>query len=139
MKTTHLRATHEALGARFTDFGGWEMPLQYAGVLGEHAAVRETCGAFDVSHLGRFSVQGEGATEVLRRQLCNDIANVAPGRAQYTMALNDSGGIEDDIIVWRFDEDSYWVLPNGANVDEILQRFAADAPGSAPRMKTRQR
>lgn len=128
MKTTHLRATHEALGARFTDFGGWEMPLQYGGVLGEHAAVRETCGAFDVSHLGRFSVQGEGATEVLRRQLCNDITNVAPGRAQYTMALNDSGGIEDDIIVWRFDEDSYWVLPNGANVDEMLHRFAADAP-----------
>jgi len=130
MNTTHIRHAHESLGARFTDFGGWDMPLQYAGVLSEHAAVRESAGAFDVSHLGRFSVDGEGATALLRSQLCNDIAAADPGRAQYTMALNVDGGVEDDIIVWRFDEESYWVLPNGANVDEILARFRNAAPSS---------
>jgi glycine cleavage system T protein (aminomethyltransferase) len=130
MHTTHIRHAHETLGARFTDFGGWDMPLQYSGVLSEHAAVRETAGAFDVSHLGRFSVEGTGATELIRQQLCNDIASIKPGRAQYTMALNDRGGVEDDIIVWRFEEESYWVLPNGANVDEILARFRDAAPST---------
>ncbi len=126
--STPLRSAHEARGARFVDFAGWEMPLQYAGVVAEHMAVRQSAGVFDVSHLGRFRVDGPGATDLVRRQLCNDITRVGPGRAQYTMALNDAGGVEDDIIVWRLDEDSCWVLPNGANFDEIVARFADDAP-----------
>lgn len=128
MPETPLRTVHEQLGARFTSFAGWNMPLQYEGVVAEHTAVRTTAGVFDVSHLGRFRIDGPGATDVLRSQLCNDIAKVAPGRAQYTMALNEDGGVEDDIIVWRLDEDAYWVLPNGANFDEIVGRFAAAAP-----------
>jgi aminomethyltransferase len=123
MPTTPLRDRHVELGARFTDFGGWDMPLQYEGVLAEHAAVRSHAGVFDVTHLGRFVVIGDGATALLRTLLCNDIARVDPGRAQYTMALNDGGGVEDDIIVWRLAEEHYWVLPNGANFHEIVGRF----------------
>lgn len=128
MPETPLRSVHESLGARFTEFSGWEMPLQYEGVVAEHMAVRSGAGVFDVSHLGRFRVSGPGATELIRRQLCNDIASVGAGRAQYTMALNESGGVEDDIIVWRLAEEEYWVLPNGANFDDIVARFESAAP-----------
>ena len=128
MPASPIHSVHAAAGARFTDFGGWEMPVQYTGVLDEHAAVRSNVGVFDVSHLGRFEVKGPGAVDLVRRQLCNDIAKVSPGRAQYTMALNDHGGVEDDIIVWYLDEDRLWVMPNGTNSDEIVARFADDAP-----------
>ena len=128
MPNSAIHAVHEDAGARFTDFGGWTMPLQYTGVLDEHASVREGCGIFDVSHLGRFEVAGPGATDLLRSQLCNDIAKVDPGRAQYTMALNEAGGVEDDIIVWRLEDERFWVMPNGTNSDEIEQRFEAAAP-----------
>jgi aminomethyltransferase len=101
------------------------MPVQYEGVLSEHSAVRNAVGVFDVSHLGRFEVAGPGATELLRTQLCNDIARVEPGRAQYTMALNEHGGVEDDIIVWRLGDERYWVMPNGTNFDDIVARFSS--------------
>jgi aminomethyltransferase len=127
---TPLRSAHEDLGARFTDFGGWEMPLSYEGVIAEHMSVRQTVGVFDVTHLGRFRVTGSGATELVRSQLCNDIAKVGAGRAQYTMALNEAGGVVDDIIVWRFADDEYWIMPNGVNFDELLDRFAGQ-PDSA--------
>ena len=120
MPTSPINELHVQLGARFTDFGGWEMPVQYEGVINEHHAVREAVGVFDVSHLGRFDVAGDGATALVREQLCNDIEKVVPGRAQYTMALNEIGGVVDDIIVWRYTEDGYWVMPNGTNFDEIL-------------------
>ncbi len=127
MPTTPIKASHEALGARFTDFGGWEMPLQYQGVIAEHNAVRSSVGIFDVTHLGRFEVSGPGALDVVRALLCNDISKIAPGRAQYTMALTEEGGVEDDIIVWWISEDRFWVMPNGVNFDEIMARFEATA------------
>lgn len=104
------------------------MPLQYEGVIAEHMAVRSGVGVFDVSHLGRFSVSGAGAVALVRRQLCNDISRIAPGRAQYTMALNPRGGVLDDIIVWWINPDTLWVMPNGVNFDGILDRFRSDAP-----------
>ena len=128
MPTSPLHRVHEQAGARFTDFGGWTMPVQYDSVLAEHEAVRTDVGLFDVSHLGRFEVCGEGSTDLLLSQLCNDITKAAPGRAQYTMALNDQGGIEDDIIVWRLDDEQYWVMPNGTNFDGIIERFKSAAP-----------
>ncbi|MGI9666235.1 MAG: glycine cleavage system aminomethyltransferase GcvT [Acidimicrobiia bacterium] len=128
MPASPIHAVHEDLGARFTDFGGWSMPVQYEGVLDEHRAVRSDVGVFDVSHLGRFEVAGPGSTELLRRQLCNDISTIDPGRAQYTMALNARGGVEDDIIVWRLEHERYWVMPNGTNSTEIENRFISDAP-----------
>lgn len=128
MPQSPLHEDHVRLGARFVDFAGWEMPVQYAGVIAEHEAVRNHVGVFDVSHLGRFSVEGPGSTELLLELLCNNIIHIEPGRAQYTMSLNESGGVLDDIIVWRWDTDRYWVIPNGANDDAIRARFAAAAP-----------
>jgi aminomethyltransferase len=128
MPASPIHAVHDEMGARFTDFGGWTMPLQYTGVIDEHTAVRSSAGVFDVSHLGRFEVTGPAAVDLVRRQLCNDITKVEPGRAQYTMALNDSGGVEDDIIVWWLEPDRLWVMPNGTNSDDILERFRSDAP-----------
>lgn len=125
MPTSPLHVVHESAGARFTDFGGWTMPVRYEGVLAEHGAVRDSVGVFDVSHLGRFQVTGPGSTELLRSQLCNDIARVGRGRAQYTMALNERGGVEDDIIVWRLGDEQFWVMPNGTNFDEIIKRFSS--------------
>jgi aminomethyltransferase len=106
------------------------MPVQYDSVLEEHNAVRTSVGIFDVSHLGRFEVSGSGAFDLLRSQLCNDVARIEPGRAQYTMALNERGGVEDDIIVWWIEDERFWVMPNGTNFDEIVSRFrtAADGP-----------
>jgi aminomethyltransferase len=115
------------------------MPVQYEGVLAEHTATRNDAGLFDVSHLGRFEVAGEGATELLRFQLCNDIALIEPGRAQYTMALNNSGGVEDDIIVWRLDEERFWVMPNGTNFDGIIERFTSAAPSGMEIFDVRER
>ncbi len=106
------------------------MPVQYTSVLEEHASVRDSVGIFDVSHLGRFSVSGKGSLELLRSQLCNDIGKIEAGQAQYTMALNDNGGVEDDIIVWQLEADLYWVMPNGTNFDEIVHRFKAGAPST---------
>lgn len=130
MPTSPIHDTHERAGARFTDFGGWTMPVQYESVLAEHNAVRESVGVFDVSHLGRFEVSGSGSTALLRSQLCNDITKIEPGRAQYTMALNERGGVEDDIIVWWLEDERFWVMPNGTNFDEIAHRFEdAASPG----------
>lgn len=131
MPRSPLHDVHTELGARFVDFGGWEMPVQYSGVLAEHQAVREGVGVFDVSHLGRFLVDGPGAEGLIRWQLCNDIAKAAPGRAQYSMALNDRGGVVDDVIVWRVAADRFWVMPNGTNFDDILERFVADSSRDA--------
>lgn len=129
MPTSPLHSAHEASGTRFTDFGGWTMPVQHDSILEEHEAVRTDVGVFDVSHLGRFEVGGRGSVALLRSQLCNDITKIGPGRAQYTMALNDRGGIEDDIIVWWLDDERFWVMPNGTNFEGIIERFhnAADA------------
>lgn len=124
-----LHDVHQTLGARFTDFGGWEMPLQYEGTLAEHRAVRHAVGVFDVSHLGRFELSGVGALDLLSRLLCNDPARIAPGRAQYTMMLTPAGGVVDDIIVWWLEDQRFIVLPNGANHDTVVRTFA-EAAGS---------
>jgi len=123
-----LHAVHESLGARFTDFSGWEMPLQYRGTLAEHRAVRTACGVFDVSHLGRFRLAGPGAHDLVSRLLCNDIDKIEPGRAQYTMMLTADGGVVDDIIVWWLAETEFLVLPNAGNSDEVLGTFRDQAP-----------
>ncbi len=131
MPTTPIRANHEAQGARFTDFAGWDMPLQYEGVIAEHTAVRSGAGIFDVTHLGRFEVSGPDGLGLLRHMLCNDIGKVEPGRAQYTMALTEDGGVEDDIIIWWVDTDRFWVMPNGVNFSETMDRYAQHAaPGT---------
>lgn len=127
-RTSPLHAANTDLGGRFVDFGGWLMPVQFEGTLTEHAAVRERSGVFDVSHLGRFSASGPGTTALLDRLLCNDLSSVDPGQAQYTMMLTPDGGVIDDIIVWRWAEDDYWVLPNGANHSDVIDAVREAAP-----------
>ena len=126
-----LHGAHERLDARFTDFGGWEMPLQYEGTLAEHRAVRSSCGVFDVSHLGRFELAGVGAFDLLDRLLCNDLRRIGPGRAQYTMMLTPEGGVVDDLIVWWLEDERFVVLPNAANHEAVMAAFADEAPADA--------
>ena len=121
-----LHDLHASLGARFVDFGGWSMPVQYTSVLAEHQAVRDHVGVFDVSHLGRAVVRGDGAEAALRSRLCNDVANLQAGRTQYTMMLDESGGVIDDLMVWRWD-DEVWVMPNGGNHPRVLAELSAAA------------
>src|SRR5206468_11359556 len=95
---TPLYERHRALGARLVPFAGWEMPVQYEGVIPEHRAVREDCGVFDVSHMGELEIEGAQAHEVLQRLLSNDLDRVEAGGAQYTLLTNERGGIIDDLI-----------------------------------------
>src|SRR5205807_3775222 len=122
---------HVALGAKFAAFGGWEMPLEYAGggVLKEHAAVRSAVGVFDVSHLGKASVTGPGAAEFLNACLSNDLGRIGPGQAQYTLCLDEAhGGVVDDLIAYLFGDDEVFVIPNAANTAEVVRRLRAAAP-----------
>ncbi len=96
------------------------MPVQFQSVLGEHLAVRNQVGFFDVTHLGRFAVRGTDASDALRRLFCNDVDRLVPGRTHYTMALNDDGGVIDDIVIWRWNDEDFWVLPNAANYGRIV-------------------
>jgi aminomethyltransferase len=121
-----LHERHVALGAKFAEFGGWEMPLEYkeTGVLKEHAAVREAVGVFDVSHLGKLVVRGEGAVASLNSCLTNDLDRLGAGQAQYTLVCDaESGGIVDDLIAYRHADDHVLLVPNAANSDEVRVRL----------------
>jgi glycine cleavage system T protein (aminomethyltransferase) len=111
---TPLRDRHVELGARMVPFAGWEMPVQYTGVIPEHRAVRTDAGVFDVSHMGELEVEGPRAGELLQRALSNDL-DISPGEAQYTLLTNEDGGIVDDLIVYRMGECSYLLVVNAAN------------------------
>jgi aminomethyltransferase len=128
MPRSPLHHFHQQLGARFVDFGGWEMPVLYSSVLKEHRAVRESTGWFDVSHLGRFSWAGEGSHAALSRLLCNDHERIGVGRAQYTLILNQGGGVIDDLIIWKRMPEEVMVMPNGVNHLRVMDDFAAAAP-----------
>ena len=128
MPRSPLHPYHQEIGARFVDFGGWEMPIRYTSVLAEHRAVRESTGWFDVSHLGRFSWSGEGAGPALSRLLCNDHERIGPGRAQYTLMLNPRGGVIDDLIIWKLGSGEVMVMPNGVNHLRVMDGFRAAAP-----------
>ncbi|RJK97213.1 glycine cleavage system aminomethyltransferase GcvT [Vallicoccus soli] len=124
-----LHDRHVALGARTGDFGGWEMPIQYAGVVEEHTAVREGVGVFDVSHLGKADVRGPGAVAFLDRCLTGALGGVPAGRAQYTLACDDaSGGVVDDLIAYVRSDEEVFLVPNAANTAGLLARLRAAAP-----------
>jgi aminomethyltransferase len=112
---TPLYERHVALGARLVPFAGWEMPVQYEGVIPEHRAVRADAGAFDVSHMGEVVVEGPRAREFLQGVLSNDVERLEPGVAQYTLLTNDRGGIVDDLIVYELDPGRYLLIVNAAN------------------------
>jgi len=112
---TPLYDRHVALGARLVPFAGWEMPVQYDGVIQEHRAVRTDAGAFDVSHMGELTVEGFGARDFLQSVLSNDVERLEPGLAQYTLLTNEQGGIVDDLIVYEFAPDRYLLIVNASN------------------------
>ncbi|WP_028655426.1 glycine cleavage system aminomethyltransferase GcvT [Nocardioides sp. J54] len=125
-----LHDRHEALGAKFSEFGGWLMPLEYpTGVVKEHTAVRSGVGIFDVSHLGKLVVRGPGAVEFLNSTLSNDLHRIGPGRAQYSLVLDDeTGGIVDDVFTYYRDDEHVLVVPNASNNEEVRRRLVAAAP-----------
>jgi len=128
---TPLHDRHVALGARMVPFAGWEMPVQYEGVIHEHKAVRTDAGVFDVSHMGELEVEGPTARDLLQSMLSNDIDKLQPGDAQYTLLTNENGGIIDDLIVYRLDGFRYLLIVNAANRESDLRWLKErEIPGS---------
>jgi aminomethyltransferase len=117
LRRTPLHDRHVALGARMVPFAGWDMPVQYEGVIQEHRAVREDAGAFDVSHMGEIEVEGPQARSLLQSLLSNDVERLEPGGAQYTLLTNEQGGIVDDLIVYELDPFRYLLIVNASNRD----------------------
>ena len=130
MKISPLNEKHVALNAKMADFGGWMMPIEYpgAGVLAEHAAVRERVGIFDVSHLGKASVVGEGALEFLNSCLTNDLTKIEDGSAQYTLLCTPTGGVVDDLIAYRNSDSDFFLVPNASNTTDVVAVLHNQAP-----------
>jgi aminomethyltransferase len=122
MNCTSLHANHTALNAKMTDFAGWDMPLSYSSALDEYQAVRTAVGLFDVSHMGRFMVAGDGVS-LLQRLTTNDVEALTPGQAQYSMVCNHDGGILDDIFVYRLADDRFLVCLNASNREKLWEWF----------------
>jgi aminomethyltransferase len=129
LRQSPLHGVHRELGATMAEFGGWHMPIQYRdGVIAEHTAVRETVGVFDVSHLGKAGVVGQGAARFVNDCLTNDLGRIAPGKAQYTLCCTEDGGVVDDLIVYLVNDDEVFCVPNAANTAEVVARLRAAAP-----------
>ena len=130
LETSPLHSRHQELGAKFAEFGGWSMPVEYpAGVIKEHTAVRSAVGVFDVSHLGKAVVSGPGAASYLNATLSNDLDRIGPGKAQYTLCCDDAtGGVVDDLIAYYRADDDVLLVPNAANTAEVVRRLREQAP-----------
>ncbi len=120
MKKTPLYQIHKTLNAKFTEFGGWEMPLQYSSIVKEHLAVRATVGLFDLSHMGEFEIRGQGAKELVQKLSTNDVGRLTDGRVLYTLFCNEAGGIVDDLLVYRHTDNHYMLVVNAANIEKDL-------------------
>lgn len=123
LKRTPLYEAHVAAGAKLVPFAGWQMPVSYEGVRGEHLAVREACGVFDVSHMGEIETEGPGALALLQRLLSNDVAKIEVGGAQYSVLCRDDGGVLDDLFTYRLATDRYLTVTNAANHPRDLAWF----------------
>ncbi|WP_062310476.1 glycine cleavage system aminomethyltransferase GcvT, partial [Alicyclobacillus sendaiensis] len=119
-KRTPLYDLHLRFGARMVEFHGWEMPVQYTSILDEHRAVRTNVGMFDVSHMGEIEVAGPDSFSFLQRLLTNDLGRLRPGRALYTLMTDDRGGTLDDLLVYRLEDDRFWLVVNAANREADL-------------------
>ena len=128
LKTSPLHDRHVALGARFGEFGGWSMPLQYTSVVAEHKAVRSGVGVFDVSHLGKARVAGPGARTFVNACLTNDLDRIGPGQAQYTLCCTSGGGVVDDLIAYLVSDDEVFLVPNAANTATVVALLSEAAP-----------
>ncbi len=139
MQKTPLHAEHLRLGARMVDFGGWEMPVQYSGVIDEHMAVRQAAGLFDVSHMGEIDVRGEDALTFVQEVTINDAATLVDGQVQYSALCDPDGGTVDDITLYRFAADHYLFCVNAANSDKDFAWLEKARKGSFPALTLRNR
>ena len=126
---TPLHALHRRLGARLVPFAGWEMPVQYAGILAEHAAVRNAAGLFDVSHMGQIHLSGSGAVAAVERLVSSPIASLRTGRVRYGLLCNEEGGIVDDVTVYRLADDELMLCVNAANIEKDWRWIVRHAGG----------
>ena len=123
-----LHAAHLAVGAKFAEFGGWNMPIAYkGGTIAEHQECRSGCAIFDVSHLGSVRVNGSEALEKLQRTFTNDLGRISPGKAQYSHMLNENGGVVDDVIIWWISESSFEIMPNASNTTRVVDALNAQS------------
>jgi aminomethyltransferase len=127
LKRTPLYEAHVAVGAKLVPFAGWEMPVEYDGIKAEHLRVRESCGVFDVSHMGEIETEGPQAVELLQRLLSNDVSKIAIGGAQYSCLCREDGGVLDDLFTYRLGEDRYLTVTNASNHERDLEWFEAHA------------
>jgi len=118
LKRTPLHAEHVRLGGKMIGFGGWDMPVQYTGIMDEHHAVRKALGVFDISHMGQFFAKGAGAAAWLNTMLTNNVSRLAVGQGQYTILLNERGGVIDDLIIYRIADTEWLLVVNAAKIDE---------------------
>lgn len=118
LKKTPLHAEHVRLGGKLIGFGGWDMPVQYSGIMDEHHAVRLGLGVFDISHMGQFFVAGAGSAAWLNRMLTNNVERLAIGQGQYTLMLNEAGGVIDDLLIYRICDDDWLLVVNASMIDE---------------------
>ena len=118
LKNTALTAKHISLGAKMVPFAGYLMPVSYSGLNEEHHAVRNSVGIFDVSHMGEFMIKGEGALELIQKVTSNDASKLTDGKVQYSCLPNENGGIVDDLLVYRFKSDEYYLVVNASNIDK---------------------
>ncbi|QYA49230.1 glycine cleavage system aminomethyltransferase GcvT [Nosocomiicoccus ampullae] len=117
LKKTPLNNYYQEVGAKLVDFGGWEMPVQFTSIIEEHKAVREDVGIFDVSHMGEIRVTGNEAVDFLNYALTNDVSKLKVNRAQYTTIANEKGGVIDDLLIYKLDENEFFLVPNAGNKD----------------------
>jgi len=128
LRKTPLNAAHRASGAKMVAFGGWEMPVEYAGLISEHTAVRTAAGLFDVSHMGQVTVEGAGALAFLQRVTCNDVAKLEDGRGQYSALPDPNGCPVDDIVVFRRAADRYLIVVNASNIEKDVAWLRQQRP-----------
>ncbi len=125
---TPLYDIHTRLGAKFTDFHGWRMPLHYGSIISEVKAVRQSCGVFDISHMARFLLKGEGAFEALQRLTTNDLNKLVPGKVQYSLLLNERGGVKDDITVYMISPREFFICANAGNRVKVREWIGEHFP-----------
>ena len=127
MKTTPFTNYHIEAGAKMAEFAGYNMPIEFSGITDEHTTVREAAGVFDVSHMGEVWVKGPKALELLQKITTNDVTALFDGKVQYTCMPNGQGGIVDDLLVYRFDAETYLLVINAANIDTAMSMIAGTA------------
>lgn len=121
MKTTRFNSVHKKLGAKLVDFAGYEMPVQYSSIIAEHKAVREKAGLFDVSHMGEFFVEGPEAEKLVNYLTTNDVTKLFDGKVQYSTMLYENGGIVDDLLVYRINNEKFMLVVNASNIDKDFE------------------